>query len=52
MSLLSTDFFLALHQMLLPNHLPNISGKLKFFLFADDTNIYHKSDDLKEIEKT
>ena len=22
------------------NDLPNISGKLKFFLFADDTNIY------------
>ena len=33
------------------NDLPNISSKLKFFLFADDTNIYYESDDLKEIEK-
>ena len=34
------------------NDLPNISSKLKFFLFADDTNIYYESDDLKELEKT
>ena len=33
------------------NDLPNISCKLKFFLFADDTNIYYESNDLKEIEK-
>ena len=34
------------------NDLPNISEKLQFFLFADDTNIYYESNDLKEIEKT
>ena len=34
------------------NDLPNISDKLQFFLFADDTNIYFDSHDLKEIEKT
>ena len=34
------------------NDLPNISNKLKFFLFADDTNIYFESEDLKKIEKT
>ena len=34
------------------NDLPNISNKLQFFLFADDTNIYFDSHDLKVIEKT
>jgi hypothetical protein len=34
------------------NDLPNISKKLNFFLFADDTNIYYESTDLKELEKT
>ena len=34
------------------NDLPNISDKLSFFLFADDTNMYYESNDLKEIEKT
>ena len=34
------------------NDLPNISNKLSFFLFADDTNIYFESDDLVKIEKT
>ena len=34
------------------NDLPNISKKLTFFLFADDTNIYYESKNLKEIEKT
>ena len=34
------------------NDLPNISSKLLFFLFADDTNIYYESDDLVELEKT
>ena len=34
------------------NDLPNISEKLHFFLFADDTNIYYESKDLKELEKT
>ena len=28
------------------NDLTNISAKLKFFLFADDTNIYFESDNL------
>ena len=34
------------------NDLPNISKKLKFFLFADDTNIFFESSKLHEIEKT
>ena len=34
------------------NDLPNISAHLKFFLFADDTNIYFESDDLIKLEKT
>ena len=34
------------------NDLPNISKKLDFFLFADDTNLYYESDDLVELEKT
>ena len=34
------------------NDLPNISDKLSFFLFADDTNIYYESNDLIELEKT
>ena len=34
------------------NDLPNISKKLSFFLFADDTNLYYESDDLLELEKT
>ena len=34
------------------NDLPNISDKLRFFLFADDTNIYYDSDDLIELENT
>ena len=34
------------------NDLPNISNKLIFFLFADDTNIYFESDDLLNVEKT
>ena len=33
------------------NVLPNISKKLKFFLFADDTNIYYEAKNLKEMEK-
>ena len=32
--------------------MPNISNKLQFFLFADDTNLYYESDDLVELEKT
>ena len=34
------------------NDLPNISDKLQFFLFADDTNIYFDSFDLRYLEKT
>ena len=34
------------------NDLPNISNKLQFFLFADDTNIFFESANLHEIEKT
>ena len=34
------------------NDLPLISNKFKFFLFADDTNIYYESDDLLNLEKT
>ena len=34
------------------NDLTNISLKLKFFLFADDTNIYFESDDLSKLERT
>ena len=33
------------------NDLPNISNKLKFFLFADDTNIYFESDNLFKLQK-
>ena len=34
------------------NDLPNISKKLKLFLFADDTNIYYEDDNLRNLEKT
>ena len=34
------------------NDLPNISDKFKFYLFADDTNIYYEARNLKDIEKT
>ena len=33
------------------NDLPNISDKLKFFLFADDTNIYYEANDLDSIQR-
>ena len=33
------------------NDLPNISKKLKFFLFADDTNIYYEDANLKNLKK-
>ena len=32
--------------------LPSVSRKLTFFLFADDTNIYHESSDVVDIQKT
>ena len=32
------------------NDLPNISQKLKFFLFADDTNILYKSNNLATLQ--
>ena len=34
------------------NDLPNISKKLEFFLFADDTNLYYESKSLEDLEKT
>ena len=34
------------------NDLPNISKILKFYLFADDTNIYYESKSLCDLEKT
>ena len=34
------------------NDLPNISDVLKFYLFADDTNIYYESNSLQILEKT
>ena len=34
------------------NDLPNVSKILNFFLFADDTNIYYESDNLKNLERT
>ena len=33
-------------------NLPNISDVLKFYLFADDTNIYYESNSLQNLEKT
>ena len=33
------------------NDLPNISKKLKFFLFADDTNIYYEDKNTKTIQQ-
>ena len=34
------------------NDLPNISKILNFYLFADDTNIYHESNSLNDLERT
>ena len=34
------------------NDLPNISSKLKFYLFADDTNIFFQGNKLDKLEKT
>ena len=42
----------ALLFLLYINDLPNISTKLQFYLFADDTNIYYESENLKSMEKT
>ena len=33
------------------NDLPTISKRLKYYLLADDTNIYLESDDLQSLEK-
>ena len=38
--------------LLYVNDLPNVSGLLNFYLFADDTNIYFESNTLKDLEKT
>ena len=32
------------------NDLPNISKKLKFYLFADDTNIFYQDSNLEDLE--
>ena len=34
------------------NDLPNVSNKLSFYLFADDTNIFFESDNLGTLQKT
>ena len=34
------------------NDLPNVSNKLKFILFADDTNVFFSSKDVDDINKT
>ncbi len=34
------------------NDLPNVSKKLSFYLFADDTNLFYESDNLDELQKT
>ena len=34
------------------NDLPNVSNKLSFYLFADDTNIFFESDNLDTLQKT
>ena len=34
------------------NDLPNASKRLTFYLFADDTNIYHESQDFANLTKT
>ena len=33
------------------NDLPNVSKRLKFFLLADDTNIYYENDNLNKLVK-
>ena len=33
------------------NDLPNVSKILNFYLFADDTNIYHEADNVKDLER-
>ena len=38
--------------MIYINDLPNISKILNFYLFADDTNIYHESNSLNDLERT
>ena len=37
--------------MIYINDLPNISKKLQFYLFADDTNIYFETDNIMDLEK-
>ena len=44
--------FLPLLFLLYINDLPNVSKKLTFYLFADDTNIYFDSPDLSNLQKT
>ena len=33
------------------NDLPHVSSNLRFYLFADDTNLYYESNDLKKLKK-
>ena len=33
------------------NDLPNVSKHLRFYLFADDTNIYFEAKDLETLQK-
>ena len=42
-----TAFISNLHQL----YLPNISKVLDFYLFADDTNLYHEDESLQRLEK-
>ena len=37
--------------LLFINDLPNVSKKLKFYLFADDTNVYHESECPEKLTK-
>ena len=42
----------GLYYFLYINDLPNINKILNFYLFADDTNIYHESNSLNDLERT
>ena len=37
--------------LLFINDLPNVSRRLKFYLYADDTNIYYDSDTIEDLTK-
>ena len=42
----------SLHFLVSINDLPNVSRKLKFYFFADDTNIYYDTETLDKLVKT